>query len=251
MSDRKIVKIFIILLISVVCLCFFAEKLTVVSTVGFATKKHLPVYSVETDEKKIAITFDCAWGVDYTDKLLEEMERYSVRCTFFTVQFWTDKYPEYIKKISEKGHEIGTHSATHSHMNKLSKTDVETELNNSAKAIETITGKSVNLFRAPFGEYNDQLIVTSRSLGFEVIQWDVDSLDWKDLSAKEISFRVISKAQNGSIILCHNNGLHTAEALPLIFVDLINKGYKFVPVGELIHKGEFKIDSNGRQHAKI
>ena len=82
------------------------------------------------------------------------------------------------------------------------------------------------------------------------IQWDVDSLDWKNLSAQEIALRIVNGAKNGSIILCHNNGLHTAKALPLIFSTLKNRGFSFVPIGELILKNDYEIDANGKQHPK-
>lgn len=247
-QKKEIILIIVVAVITLV-LTVTANGFGAVSAVNAYGKKQLPIYSVERDDKLISISFDCAWGVEYTDKLLEEMERYGVKCTFFPVQFWTEKYPEYVEKIDLNGHEFGTHSATHSHMPKLSEKDIVSELNASAIAIEKITGKKVTLFRPPYGDYNDKLILTSRKNGYEVIQWDVDSLDWKNLSADEIASRVISKVKSGSIILCHNNGLHTAEALPLIFSDLQAKGYKFVPIGELILKGNYNIDNNGRQHA--
>lgn len=219
-------------------------------TAGAQTQntRSLPIYSVATDEKKIAISFDCAWGVDHTDSLLKIMEQNDVRCTFFAVQFWVEKYPEYAEKIVNAGHELGTHSKTHSHMSKLTKEQIQSELSSSASAIERATGKTTNLFRAPYGDYNNLLIDTAKEMGFYTVQWDVDSLDWKNLSANEIAMRVINGAKNGSIILCHNNGLHTAKALPLIFSTLKNRGFTFVPIGELIYKENYKIDGNGKQH---
>lgn len=211
------------------------------------TVRDLPIYSVEREDKKIAISFDCAWGTDYTDKLLEVLGREQVHATFFMVEFWAEKYPDYVKKIDEAGHEIGTHSATHSYMSKFSEEQIREELASSSEAIETVTGKRPELFRAPYGDYNDRLIRTARGEGFYTIQWDVDSLDWKDLSANDIAMRVISRVQSGSIILCHNNGAHTAEALPIILDTLKNKGYEFVPVGQLIYRDNFTVDANGRQ----
>ena len=213
-----------------------------------AAKRSLPIYSVETTEKKVAISFDCAWGVDHTDKLLEIMAQNNVRCTFFAVQFWVEKYPEYVKKIVDAGHEMGTHSRTHSYMSKLSEEEIQDELKTSAAAIESITGKKVELFRPPYGDFDDLLIDTSNGMRLYPIQWDVDSLDWKNLSGTEIALRIVNGAKNGSIILCHNNGLHTAEALPMIFSTLQNRGYEFVPISELIYKNNYTIDSNGRQH---
>ena len=197
------------------------------------TVRKLPVYSVEREDKKIAITFDCAWGTEHTDAILKALEAENVRATFFMVQFWTEKYPEYVKKIDAAGHEIGTHSATHSQMSKLSESEIRKELQTSSQAIESVTGKKVELFRAPFGDYDDLLVETAQSMGLYTIQWDVDSLDWKNLTASEITLRIAGKVQPGSIILCHNK----------------NSGYEFVPVGELIHRGNFTMDANGRQHA--
>ena len=225
----------------------------IAQNVGAQTQntRSLPIYSVATDEKKIAISFDCAWGVDHTDSLLKIMEQNDVRCTFFAVQFWVEKYPEYVEKIINAGHEMGTHSRTHSYMSKLSKEEIIDELRNSSTAIEKITGKKVTLFRPPYGDYDDLLIDTAKELGLYTIQWDVDSLDWKNLSGAEIAMRVINGTKNGSIILCHNNGLHTAESLSLIFSTLKNRGYQFVPISELIYKENYYVDHTGKQHQNI
>ena len=214
---------------------------------GTSSTRSLPIYSVETEEKKLAISFDCAWGVDYTDKLLDIMEKNDVRCTFFAVEFWVKKYPEYVNKIVNAGHEIGTHSRTHSYMSKQSESEIRDELTTSSAAIEKLTGKKVALFRPPYGDYDNLLIDTCLDMGIYPIQWDVDSLDWKNLSGTEIALRVINGAKNGSIILCHNNGLHTAEALPMIFSTLKNRGFEFVPIGELIYKEDYHINHNGVQ----
>lgn len=217
---------------------------------GTSSPRSLPIYSVATEEKKIAISFDCAWGVDYTDELLDVMQKNGVRCTFFAVQFWVEKYPEYAEKIVNAGHELGTHSRTHSYMSKLSKEEIQSELSSSVAAIEKATGHKTNLFRAPYGDYDNLLIDTAKEMGLYTIQWDVDSLDWKNLSATEIALRIVNGAKNGSIILCHNNGLHTAKSLPIVFSTLKNRGYEFVPIGELIYKDNFTIDASGKQHKK-
>lgn len=213
---------------------------------GYSVKK-LPIYSVERDDKLISISFDCAWGNEFTQKLLDEMQKYGVKATFFAVSFWVEKYPEEVKKIMQAGHELGTHSKTHSHMSKQTKKEINEELIYSSNAIKEITGEEVKLFRAPFGEYNNTLLECAETLGLYTIQWDVDSLDWKDLSAQEISMRVISKVKSGSIILCHNNGLHTAESLPLIFATLQSKGYRFVKISDLIYKDNYTMTHEGRQ----
>ncbi len=224
---------------------FVVRKRVAVSS---ASHRLLPIYSVAKTEKVLSISFDCAWGVDHTDKLLKTMADNDIRCTFFAVEFWVEKYPEYAKKIVDAGHELGTHSRSHPYMSKLTKSQIEDELTTSSNAIARVTGVKPTLFRPPYGDYNNTLVQTATALGLYTVQWDVDSLDWKNLSATEIALRVVNGAKNGSIILCHNNGLHTAEALPLIFSTLKNRGYTFVPIGELIYKDNYTLDVTGKQH---
>ena len=211
------------------------------------TPRLVPIYSVEKEEKIVSISFDCAWGTEHTDEILNALKVSEVRATWFMVEFWAEKYPEYVKKIDKAGHEIGTHSSTHSYMSKQNAEEIKLELTSSSEAIEKITEKKVELFRPPYGDYDDELIKTASELGYYTIQWDVDSLDWKDLSASDIAMRVINGVKNGSIILMHNNGLHTAEAVPVILETLKNRGYSFVPVGELILRENYVIDGTGRQ----
>lgn len=218
-----------------------------VAAVYWSGSRSLPIYSVEREDKKIAISFDCAWGTEHTDGILSALKNAGVRATFFSVQFWTEKYPETVKKIDEAGHEFGTHSATHSYMSKQSEAEIRKELTTSSEAITAITGKQVTLFRPPYGDYDDLLIDTARSMGLYPIQWDVDSLDWKDLSAADIASRIVDRVRSGSIILCHNNGLYTADALPIVLDTLHARGFEFVPIGELIYKEGYTIDANGRQ----
>ena len=221
----------------------FAVFVPVGATVAFSRQKKLPIYSVGTEEKKVAISFDCAWGTDYTETLLNIMEREKVVSTFFMVEFWTTKYPDLVKKIAGGGHAIGTHSTTHSYMSKLTEAQIEEELTRSSMAIKAVTGEEVTLFRPPYGDYDDLLIETAERLGLYTIQW----LDWKNLSAAESAARVTSGVKNGSIVLFHNNGLHTAEALPAVIADLKEKGFTFVRIDDLIYKDGYYIDADGRQ----
>jgi peptidoglycan/xylan/chitin deacetylase (PgdA/CDA1 family) len=129
----------------------------------------------------------------------------------------------------------------------LSKEQIINELNSTSKKIEAIIGKPTTLLRPPFGDYNDRLIETAQELGYQVIQWDVDSLDYKDYGTQAIVDRVLKKVGNGSIVLFHNNATYTPEALPLILDELQKQGYKIVPISELIYKENYYIDHTGRQ----
>ena len=213
---------------------------------GYAVKE-LPIYSVERKDRVLALTFDCAWGTDYTQKMLDVFDFYNIKVTYFTVQFWAEKNSEYLKAISDKGHTIGTHSKTHGYMSKMPRSKVIEELQSSAAAIEGITGKRPTLFRAPYGDYNNNVILTAKEQGFYTIQWDVDSLDWKDISQQEIAGRVLKNVKSGSIILFHNNGTNTLSALEIIIPALLNSGYSFLTVDNLIYTQDYYIRNDGRQ----
>jgi len=211
-------------------------------------KKELPIYSVETEEKKIAISFDAAWGAEYTSKIMDILEERGIKTTFFLVGFWVDKYPERVKEIAQRGHEVANHSTTHPEMSKLSKEQIITEIMTTQKKIEDLAGdRAVRLLRPPFGDYNDLLIQTCREMDFQVIQWDVDSLDWKELGVQHMYDRVTKKVRNGSIVLFHNNAKYITQALPSILDYLLAEGYSIVPVSELIYKENYRIDHTGRQ----
>lgn len=207
----------------------------------------LPVYRVNTPEKKVAISFDAAWGADKTPELLEILKENNIKTTFFLVGFWVKDYPEMAKRIVVEGHEIGNHSSTHPNMGGLSEEKILNELTQTHKIIKDYTGYEAKLFRPPFGDYSNRLIKTCRDFGYEVIQWDVDSLDWKDLSASAITDRVVKRVKPGSIVLFHNNGKHTADALPGILQAFKEEGFSVVPISELLLKGNYYIDHSGEQ----
>ncbi|MBQ4382468.1 MAG: polysaccharide deacetylase family protein, partial [Oscillospiraceae bacterium] len=183
-----------------------------------------------------------------TPELIRILEKYSVKATFFVVGAWAEKYPESVKALHEAGHEVMNHSDDHAHFNKLTSGQVTQNINAASDKIEAITGVRPTLFRPPYGEYDDHVISAVRSLGVEPIQWDVDSLDWKEISAREIYSRVTKKVSPGSIVLFHNAAKHTPEALGDIIEYLLAQGYTIVPVSELILKGDYYIDAAGRQH---
>lgn len=160
---------------------------------------------------------------------------------------WVDRYPESVKALSKAGHEIMNHSNTHAHFNALTSNQIMQDINTCNQKIEAITGVHPTLFRPPYGEYNDLVVSTVRSMGMEPIQWDVDSLDWKNLTALEITKRVTSRVQPGSIVLFHNAAKNTPEALPSIIETLLKEGYSFEPISQLILSGSYVMDHSGKQ----
>ena len=244
----RTIKIFIAIVLVVVLLSVSIDGATSAQVYfGYSTRK-VPIYSVDTQEKQVAISFDAAWGADKTQGIMDILKEYNAGATFFLVGFWVDDYPEMAKKIAENGFEIGTHSNTHPDMAKLSKATMKNELETSISKIKTATGQKISLFRAPYGSYNNDLLSTADDLGLKTIQWDVDSLDWKGISAGEIASRVMGKVKNGSIILMHNNADNVLDALRLTLNRLQVAGYKIASISDLIYSENYTIDRNGVQH---
>ncbi len=237
-----------------VCLCLFFTLLSIGTRVADVSavviNKKLPIYSVQTDENKLAISFDAAWGADKTRDVMAVCESYNVKATFFLVGFWIDKYPEMVKEIYNRGFEIGIHSSTHPDMTKLSKSKIREELYNNMVQIKELTGFTPRLFRPPYGYYNNNLIDVCEDLGLSCIEWSVDSLDWKGLSASEIAGRVTSKSNNGSIVLFHNNSDNIISGLKMVLEYYRLNNMKVVPIGEMIYYGSFSIDHQGVQIKK-
>lgn len=234
---------------AVACICAVCFLTTLPSYVSAgAAARQLPVYCVQRDYKICSLTFDAAWGNEDTQQLIDILGKYNVKATFFVVGDWVEKYPESVKALSDAGHEVMCHSDSHAHFNTLSADRIIADVNACCDKVAGVTGVRPTLFRAPFGEYDDHVISTVRGMGLQVIQWDVDSLDWKDYDAKTIFDRVISRVQPGSILLFHNAALHTPEALPAIVERLLQEGYQIVPVSQLLLPGDdYTIDHTGRQ----
>lgn len=241
------IRLLIVLCIALIFVVYISVETTQNIAEVFSTTKDLPIYSVETSEKKVAISFDAAWGDEYTGDILDTLDKYNVKSTFFLVGFWVDKFPEHVQEIAKRGHEVGNHSTTHPNMTELSVEGMLEELNITGEKIEELTKKKPILFRPPFGDYNDSLINTCRENGYYTIQWDIDSLDWKELGVQPVVDRVTRNVQNGSIVLFHNNAKYIVEYLPLVIERLQESGYEIVPISELIYKDNFKMDNTGRQ----
>ena len=214
-----------------------------------AAARQLPIYCVERDQKVCSISFDAAWGADNTEKILDVLDEYGVKATFFVVSAWAEQYPDTAKAIVERGHELMNHSSKHDHYNSLTAEQIVADVNKCNDVIEGLTGVRPTLIRCPFGEYDDHTIRAIRSTGMEPIQWDVDSLDWKGISASEITKRVTGKVGSGSIVLFHNAGEHTPEALPDVLQYLRREGYELVPISQILLEGEYTINHEGRQCA--
>ncbi len=242
-KKRTLIIVFCFFLILGILAGLIAQK----SVDAAATARKLPVYSVETDEKKIAVTFDAAWTDQDTGDIIEVLKKHNAKATFFIVGEWASKFPESVKAFYDAGHTIANHSDTHKAFSSCGYDEIRLELENCNEKLEGITNSKVTLARAPSGDYTDQSIDAAAALGMTMIQWNVDSLDYTGLSVDEIVNRVVPSVSNGAIILFHNGVDNTAPALDIILTQLEKQGYSFVGVDELIYKENYTIDHTGRQ----
>jgi len=211
--------------------------------------RELPIYCVDTEEKKVALSFDAAWGNEDTEKILAILKEHDLRVTFFMTGGWVENYPDDVKAILEAGHDLGNHSENHKNMSELSDEEKREEILSVHRKVKEITGYDMFLFRPPYGDYDNALIDVLKDCEYYAIQWDVDSLDWKNEGVDAILETVTEHKNlgNGSIILCHNGAEYTAQALDELIDGLEAEGYAIVPVSELIYKDNYHMNYEGRQ----
>lgn len=211
--------------------------------------RELPIYSVETEKKQVALTFDAAWGNEDTKEILAILERHQIHASFFMTGTWIEAYPEDVKAIYAAGHDLGNHSEDHKNMSQLTKEQCKDEILRPHQKVKELTGIEMKLFRPPYGDYEDQVITAAKECGYESIQWSVDSLDWKDYGAESIADMVLGSKElkSGAIILMHNGAKFTKDALETVIIGLQKKGYEIVPVSRLIYEEPYHLDVTGRQ----
>ena len=218
------------------------------TTAVLAPKRELPVYCVEREDSVITVSFDASWGDDQTLRILDLLDQYNAKATFFLVGIWVDKYPELVKEIAARGHEIGNHSDSHPQMSKLSNEQIIQELDGCSDKIEALTGVRPVSFRPPYGDYDNEVVTVSRSEGYEVVQWSIDSLDWKNKGVDDLIRRATKNVQKGDIILFHNDSKYILDALPTILKTYQEQGFTMIPAKDILLEGATTIDVQGKQH---
>ena len=243
-TDKYRVMTFFLICSVILMGAFFAgEESVTVST----APRTIPIYSVEQDDGKIAITFDCAWGAGDMESILSTLKNHNCKATFFVLGTWAEQNPDIMKKIVSEGHEVGNHSYNHTHYTAMSQNEMLADIDKCNKAIKDTTGVTPVLFRAPSGDYNNSVIEAAHGKNMEYIQWSVDSLDWRGLNCEQVLERIIPKTKSGDILLFHNGTPHTAESLERILTELEGKGFSYLKVSDLIYKDNYTIDHTGRQ----
>ncbi len=230
---------------------FFSIAPHTLATSSKVSGRNLPIYCVETTEPKIALSFDAAWGNEDTQEILAILKKHDIHVTFFMTGGWVKNYPEDVKTILAAGHDLANHSENHKNMSQLSSSECKEEIMTVHERVKELTGYEMFLFRPPYGDYDNDVITSVEGCGYYPIQWDVDSLDWKDYGVDSIVKTVCGHKHlgNGSIILCHNGATYTADALDAMITGLKKQGYEIVPVSELIIRENYHMNAEGRQIA--
>lgn len=204
------------------------------------------IYSVETDEKVIALTFDISWGEEIVGPVLDALDESNVtKATFFLSSPWAKGHPDIVKRIVDMGFEVGSHGHKHDNYSQHDEQWMREQIAKAHQILAEVTDqKNVNLIRLPNGDFDKRTLKVAHRLGYHVIQWDTDSLDWKRKSADEIVNRVVAKVHPGDIILFHasDSAKNTPKALPRVIKELREKGYRFATVSELIAGSLTKTD---------
>jgi len=214
------------------------------NVVSVFSQKLKPIYSANVTSNDIAITFDISWGEKTAEPILDILKRENVQATFFLSSPWASKHENLVKRMVSDGHEIGSHGNRHVDLNTLSPDELRKELLESKQVLEKITGQPITLMRPPNGAYDNKVISISHELGLKVIQWSVDSLDWKRPGPEAVVNNVLNGIKNGQgakpgdIILFHasDSAPDTVQALPVVIQKLREKGYNLVPVGKLLEQ---------------
>ena len=241
------VSIFTVVMLFGVATVFNQNQAMIGIPTSSVNSKLLPIYNVQTNEKKVAFTMNCAWNADDIDSILKTLKENDTKITFFMVGEWIEKFPEAVKKINAEGHEIASHSNTHPHVNNLTYEKNVEEIEKSNDKIEKITGKRTKIYRTPYGEYNDIVIKAATDKGYYTIQWNLDTLDYTGLTGDEMWSRIDNKIKAGDIILSHNGTKHTADSLDMLIKNIKKKGMEITTVSNLIYKDNYKINSVGTQ----
>ncbi|HBG6951569.1 TPA: polysaccharide deacetylase family protein [Clostridioides difficile] len=226
-------------LIAVVLFCgiVLISNFSKVSALMMDTNGNVLIKHGSRGKKLIAITFDDGPHPKETSQVLDVLKKYNVKATFFIAGKHAKWYKEPLVRASKEGHEIGNHTFNHPDISNLSSSQIEEEIVKCEDILKEVTGKKPTLFRPPFGSYREkELIEIAKKHDYKVVLWTgVDVKDWKNPGANSIADKIINKVQNGDIILLHDYATNdTVEALDMFIPKMIEKGFKFVTVSELI-----------------
>lgn len=197
---------------------------------------------IDENKPMIAITFDDGPSAN-TERVLDIFKKNGAKATFFVLGNRIEGNEDIMKRMTDEGHNIGSHSWDHSDLSKLSKKDVKNQIVSTKKAIKNACGYNSKLLRPPYGAWNDNVKTVAKNQGISIINWNVDTLDWQTKKKKKIANLIIKEARDGCIILCHDLYDSTVDAIEIAIPKLIKEGYQIVTVTDLLESHDGKLEA--------
>lgn len=192
-----------------------------------------PVFEGISGQTRIALACNVFWGEEYLPDMLKTLDEHNVQITFFIGGSWAGKYPEVLKELANRGHELGNHTYSHPHPNNLSKEKNKEQIVKTEALIAELTGVKTHLYAPPYGEYNNTVLAAAQELNYTTTMWSIDTIDWQRPSPEIIKARVLNKLHDGAIILLHPTA-PTAQALPGLIAEIKNRGYTITTVSDIL-----------------
>lgn len=226
--SKKKLMMWLILLALIVVFVFSLQMISI-NTMNY----YDPIYKGAEDDKEIAFACNVVWGNDYLPEMLRILRENQIKITFFIGGDWASKYPEDLKAIYKEGHEIGNHGENHKKQSLLNIEQNNREILKAEESIKNVTGVKTNLFAPPYGDVNETVVTSAEKLGYKVIMWSIDTIDWNTKDYAKIIERVEKKQHNGAIVLMHPTEV-TVKALPEMITKLKENGYEISTVSEVL-----------------
>lgn len=192
-----------------------------------------PIYQGNENQPAVAFACNVFWGEEYLPQMLDTFDAKNIKITFFIGGSWAKRYPDMLKEIAARGHEIANHSYSHPHPNRLSKLENQEQIQKTEKLVEEITGVKTKLYAPPYGEFNDTVLQAAHELNYQTIMWSIDTIDWKRPPVEILQNRVLKKLHKGAIILMHPTA-PTAQALPGLINEIEKQGYTISTVTSIL-----------------
>ncbi|SEO74006.1 polysaccharide deacetylase family sporulation protein PdaB [Amphibacillus marinus] len=239
---KQLKKYAVIGLLSIIALVFITTQSKQYLQVFSSDAAPLAISKGDQESSNVSLTFNITWGDQIVEPILKQLDEHDVRATFFLLGEWAEHHPHLVDKISEAGHEIGMLGYRYTSYLEMDANEVTRDLNLAKTIFEKLGYKDLKLIRTPSGHLNEEVLALVSDQGYDVIQWRINTNDWKAPGVEQIIDTVLSETENGDIILMHasDSATQTEDALATVLPGLQQKGYQFVTVSELITQAEIE-----------
>lgn len=225
-------------LFSAILLYVEKDQLAVLSTFNESSA----IDSIETKEKRVALTFDISWGEKQALPILDVLKKHGLHTTFFLSGMWAERHPDIVERIAEDGHEIAIQGFQHKNYTEMEDDDIRKDIQLAEAAVGKLINEKTTLLRPPNGNFDKRVLEIANKLNYTVVHWSLNTHDWKNPGTKQIVSNVVDHIEKGDIVLLHasDSAKQTAKALPTIIDELKKQGYALITVSDLIANASIK-----------